>query len=207
MVNRIITELMKYKEIHEQRVKDPFIIVPAMQAMNLTVQGIVQVVQRYMERTGGVDLLIVDYAQRLRLAPEESQMQRYLQIKGIAEGFRDFSSNYKVPTVLLAQLKRGENVFHEGKRKVQRPRLEDLKESGALEENASSVLLTHYPYKYEYQEVFADDAAEVASREGFADRTYLELYVEKNRFGASTMLPLKVDDKFGIITQGQPRGF
>jgi replicative DNA helicase len=80
--------------------------------------------------------VFVDYLQLVR--PADAKASREEQVGGIARGLKALAKELQVPVVALAQLNR--EVEH---RKGERPRLSDLRESGALEQHADTVILLH----------------------------------------------------------------
>ena len=88
---------------------------------------------RAMLESHNVGLICADHIGLFRV---ESKDQRYIQIREITRESKAFATDYNVPVVLLSQLRRPENEDRE-------PSLHDLKESGAIEEDADTVLLLH----------------------------------------------------------------
>lgn len=93
-----------------------------------------------------VDCVVIDYLQLMRLG--KFSEGRRLEIDDICRSVRSVAKEYKIPIVLLSQLRRPNDG------KVGRePRLSDLKESGGIEETADCVLLLHRPVYYEMRDV------------------------------------------------------
>ena len=82
----------------------------------------------------GVTCVFGDHIGLFRMP--NNDMQRYLQIREITRETKAFAMAYDIPAILLSQLRRPENEDRE-------PSLHDLKESGAIEEDADTVLLLH----------------------------------------------------------------
>lgn len=91
---------------------------------------------RQVKREHGLDLMMVDYLQIL--APVNSRDRRDVQFGEMSKTLRDTSGTLEVPNLLLSQLNR-ESL----KRDNHRPRLSDLRESGAIEQDADGVLFVH----------------------------------------------------------------
>ena len=83
---------------------------------------------------GHVDLIVVDYLQ-LMSAPQAENRQQ--QIAEISRGLKALSRDLNVPIVALSQLNRAVD------KENREPRLHDLRESGAIEQDADVVLLLH----------------------------------------------------------------
>jgi replicative DNA helicase len=107
-----------------------------------------------------LDLVIVDYVQLIE--PETTGESRQEQVSKISRRLKAMARELKVPVLALSQLSRA--VEHRDDR---RPRMADLRESGALEQDADLVLLLHRPEYYD-----------PADQPGIA-----ELIVAKNRNG------------------------
>lgn len=92
---------------------------------------------RRMKMAHGLDMVIVDYCQLVK--PAEKNNPREQQIAQISRDLKALAKDLDVPVVLLAQLNR------ESERMARPPRLSDLRESGALEQDADQVLFLHRP--------------------------------------------------------------
>jgi replicative DNA helicase len=107
-----------------------------------------------------IELVLVDYIQLI--SSEDSRDSRQEQIAKISRRLKTLARELKVPVIALSQLNRA--VEH---REDRRPRMADLRESGAIEQDADMVLLLHRPEYYD-----ANDQPGIA-----------ELIVAKNRNG------------------------
>jgi replicative DNA helicase len=84
----------------------------------------------------GVGLIVVDYLQLVE--PDNRKEPRQEQVAGISRRLKTLARELKIPVVALAQLNRNAED-----RADKRPRLSDLRESGAIEADADVVLLMH----------------------------------------------------------------
>jgi replicative DNA helicase len=85
-----------------------------------------------------IGLILVDYIQLID--SEDSRDSRQEQIAKISRRLKTMARDLKVPVIALSQLNRAvEN------REDRRPRMADLRESGAIEQDADIVLLLHRP--------------------------------------------------------------
>jgi DNA primase catalytic core len=130
---------------------------------------------------GDTGAVIVDYIQRIPLG-RKSEGQRYLDIKYISDSLLQQAVRHDIPIILGAQLTRD--------RSGSRPRLDNMRESGDIEQDASLVLGL-YTQAVDKRE--DDDAYKMAQREPKVD---MEVYVLKNRTG-------QAGDKF-ILSFNQP---
>lgn len=115
-----------------------------------------------------VGLIVVDYLQLM--APSKKQDSREQVIASISREMKQLSKELGVPVVLLSQLNRQLE-----QRADKRPQLADLRESGAIEQDADLVVALYEPYLY----TNADE-----------DRNKAECLILKQRSGPVGMLPL-----------------
>ena len=117
-----------------------------------------------------IGLVIVDYLQLVH-APKNME-SREREISFISRSLKALAKELNIPVVALSQLNRG----IEG-RTDKRPVLSDLRESGAIEQDADVVMFVHRPEMYGI-ETMKDDAGNTFSSEGMA-----EIIVGKQRNG------------------------
>jgi replicative DNA helicase len=91
---------------------------------------------RRMKRLHGIGLAIVDYLQLVLTDGKKETRQE--QVATISRRFKLLARELKIPIIVLAQLNRQVETRHD-----QRPKLSDLRESGALEQDADTVLMLH----------------------------------------------------------------
>jgi len=84
-------------------------------------------------------MVIVDYLQLI--VPTDSRVVREQQIAHISRQLRLMTISENIPVVVLAQLSR--DCEKEGRQ----PRMSDLRESGAIEQDASRIIMQHRPKK------------------------------------------------------------
>jgi replicative DNA helicase len=121
---------------------------------------------RSVKRQHGLGLLIIDY---LQLASGDGDT-RNSQIEAITRGLKALAKELEIPIIALSQLSRNcEN------RPNKRPMLSDLRESGAIEQDADIVLM-----------VYRDETYNAAS----PDSGTAEILIAKNRQGATGMVRL-----------------
>ncbi|HEY1808834.1 MAG TPA: replicative DNA helicase [Acidobacteriaceae bacterium] len=98
----------------------------------------------HLKARAGLDLLIVDYLQLMSAADFGKVFNREQEVAKMSGGMKRLAKDLGVPVVLLAQISR-ENT----KRTDKRPVLSDLRESGAIEQDADVVAFLHREEYYE----------------------------------------------------------
>lgn len=124
---------------------------------------------RRFKEQHGCELIIIDYLQ-LMVGGIKDRQNREQEISFISRSLKALAKDLEVPVIALSQLSR--SVEQRGGDK--RPQLSDLRESGAIEQDADLVIFPHRP---EYYGITHD--ANGNSTAGFA-----ELIVAKQRNGA-----------------------
>lgn len=133
---------------------------------------------RRLVRDKGVRCIIIDYLQ-LMTSETRQNMSREQEVSSISRGLKQLAKELSVPVIALSQLNRGvENrIGIEGKR----PQLADLRESGAIEQDADIVCFIHRP---EYYHILVDE-------NGISTKGLAEFIIAKQRNGAVGTVPLK----------------
>ncbi len=129
-----------------------------------------------------VQLIIVDYLQLMTVA-QENRMNREQVVSQISRGLKAIAKELKVPVIALSQLNRSVELRGGSKR----PQLSDLRESGAIEQDADLVIFLHRP---EYYGITQD--AEGNSYEGIA-----EIIISKHRNGPLADIKLRYIKEYG----------
>jgi replicative DNA helicase len=89
-----------------------------------------------------IRLVVIDYLQLIE--PENRRDSRQEQVAHMSRRLKFLARELQIPVVSLAQVNRGAED-----RQDHRPRLSDLRESGAIEQDADTVMLLHRPELYE----------------------------------------------------------
>jgi replicative DNA helicase len=95
---------------------------------------------RRMSQQHGVKFFVIDYLQLLHSTARRSQENRQQEIADISSGIKGLAKELRVPVLVLSQLNRELE-----KDKNRKPRLSDLRESGAIEQDADVVGLLYKP--------------------------------------------------------------
>ena len=97
---------------------------------------------RRLKLRQNLGLIVVDYIQLID--SEDSRDSRQEQIAKISRRLKTLARELHVPVIALSQLNRAVES-----REDRRPRMADLRESGAIEQDADMVLLLHRPEYYD----------------------------------------------------------
>ena len=116
---------------------------------NIAVQQIkIRCINR--KRKQGLDCVMIDYLQLMNIRADNRHYNREQEIAQTTRRLKQLAKELQVPVVLLSQLNRNvEAKLAGGKKTTTLPGLADLRESGAIEQDADVVLLIHRPEYYE----------------------------------------------------------
>ena len=132
---------------------------------------------RRKKRDEDIQFIAIDYLQLMKSRTKQATDSREREIAEISAGIKSLAKELSIPILILAQLNRGPES-RTGKN-IGVPRMSDLRESGAIEQDADLVGLL---YRSAY---YAEDAEEKAEMAGKA-----ELVLAKNRNGETGHVPL-----------------
>lgn len=103
---------------------------PALKTMDLRAKA------RRLKARSGLDLIIVDYLQLMR--PSRPLNSRELEISDISRTLKSLAKELDIPVIALSQLNRKLE-----ERSDKRPMLSDLRESGAIEQDADVIMFLY----------------------------------------------------------------
>jgi replicative DNA helicase len=115
-------------------------------------------------------LIVIDYLQLARGATGRKDESREREIADISRGLKTLAKDLKLPIIAVSQLNRSLE-----KREDKRPQLSDLRESGAIEQDADMIVFIHR------EEMFNVESAEKGKA---------ELIIGKHRHGPTGNVPL-----------------
>lgn len=132
---------------------------------------------RRLKMQHNIEMVIIDYLQLMR-GGAEYKGNREQEISQISRQLKGLAKELKIPIMALSQLSR--NVETRGGDK--KPQLSDLRESGAIEQDADMVMFIYRP---EYYRILEDpESHESTVGKGF-------ILVEKHRSGSTGQVRLK----------------
>ncbi len=101
---------------------------------------------RRLKARHGLGLIVVDYIQLMEGAPNlrRRDENRVQELSSISRGLKMMARDLEVPIIVVSQLNRSPDA-----RNDKRPMLSDLRESGAIEQDADMVLLIYRDDYYE----------------------------------------------------------
>lgn len=140
---------------------------------NITV-GAIRSQCKAMHRRGRCGMVIIDYLQLLDTASRNTNSTREREIAAASRSAKLLAKELDVPVILLSQLSRKVE-----ERTDKTPLLSDLRESGAIEQDADMVLFLDRPAMYGRTEIDAGRYGTI-SAEGVG-----LLHIAKNREGAT----------------------
>lgn len=154
-------------------------------APSRTVSEIAAVARRIRQREKKLGLIVIDYLQLIE--PDNSRDPRQEQVAKIARRLKHLARELKVPLLCLSQLNR---QAEEGK--DHRPRISQLRESGAIEQDADVVMFVHREEYYHR----GDDALQYAGQ--------AELIIAKQRNGPTGDIELTWERDFTRFSDRAP---
>lgn len=140
----------------------------------LTPMAIRTKARRVAKKLGGIDLIVIDYLQMVGSPPKAENRQQEISV--ISRNMKELARELECPLIALSQLNRSVDS-----REDHRPRMSDLRESGAIEQDADVILLIHR------EEYYRRDDEEVRGK--------AELIIAKQRNGPVGMVPMQFNQK------------
>ncbi len=133
----------------------------------------------------GLKLVIIDYLQLMK-ADAGSREQ---EVSQVSRGLKALAKELNIPVIALSQLNRSVED-----RTDKKPRLSDLRESGAIEQDADIVAFIHRPSYYNMKETTIN--GEIMDTAGL-----MIFDIAKNRNGACLTIPLYHNESLTLIQQ------
>ncbi len=96
---------------------------------------------RRMKKRFGIELIVIDYLQ-LCTCREGARQSRQIEVSMISQQIKAMAKELKIPVIVLSQLSRANEQRGD---KYEKPKLSDLRDSGAIEQDADVVFLLRRP--------------------------------------------------------------
>ena len=137
---------------------------------------------RRLKMQYGIEMIIIDYLQLMTAGGSKGSGNREQEISTISRSIKEIAKELNVPVIALSQLSR--SVEQRGGDK--RPVLSDLRESGAIEQDADIVSFIYRPEYYGF----------IQDEEGNSNQGVGEIIVAKHRNGALENVRLRFVGEF-----------
>ncbi len=141
---------------------------------------------RRLKRQHNMDILIIDYLQLMTGTPD-TRGNREQEVSTISRALKSIAKELNIPVIALSQLNRSVEI----RSGTKRPQLSDLRESGAIEQDADMVIFIHRPEKYGLME----------DENGNSLRGIAEIILAKHRNGPIGDVFLKFKDEFAKFSE------
>ena len=136
---------------------------------------------RRMKKRHDIDFIVIDYLQLLN-SRDYAKQGRQIETSNVSANLKSMAKELNVPVLVLSQLSRAP----EQRDKTGKPKLSDLRDSGAIEQDADVVLMLRRPSRYEDDPEHDDKTLSVLDvvkhRNGPVGEVYLNFIEEYTRF-------------------------
>ncbi len=145
---------------------------------------------RRMKSQYDIGIIIIDYLQLMTAQTNNKSGNREQEISTISRNLKSLAKELNIPVIALSQLSRKveERTDKSGHK---RPQLSDLRESGAIEQDADIVSFIYRPEYYKV-ELWEDDTP--TQNQG-------EFIIAKHRNGKTGSIRLRFDGQFGRFSE------
>jgi len=135
----------------------------------------IRAMARRLQSEHGLGLIVVDYLQLIH-GPYNNQMSMVQQVTEVSRGLKNIARELNIPVLVLSQLSRAvEQRGNDAK-----PKLSDLRESGAIEQDADVVMF-----------IYRKDKGKPDS----PNKDIAEILIEKHRNGPTGIVSLYFNEK------------
>ncbi|MEO7174828.1 MAG: replicative DNA helicase [Saprospiraceae bacterium] len=142
---------------------------------------------RRLKMNHDIGMVVIDYLQLMRAGSDNKNTNREQEISTISRSLKTLAKELEVPVIALSQLNRSTETRSSASK---RPMLSDLRESGAIEQDADIV---SFIYRPDYYGIAEDE--DQLSTEGIA-----EIIIAKHRNGSLDTVKLRFVKEFAKFT-------
>ena len=148
---------------------------------------------RRLKRTHNLGLIVVDYLQLMRASGRRPNDNRVQEISEITQGLKALAKDLEVPVLALSQLSRAVES-----RDSQRPQLADLRDSGAIEQDADVVMFVYREEYYKARKKPREDTVEFAQWQQEIEKVHglADVIIGKQRHGPIGDVTLAFEAEF-----------
>ena len=136
-----------------------------------------------LKRLHGLDCLMIDYLQLVSSENDSRNFNREQEVARISRGLKLMAMDMQIPVIVLCQLNR-QSTQRKGQSRY--PQLSDLRESGAIEQDADVVMMLHRDWLLEGHQ---------SDENGNSTEYKADLLVQKWRNGATCHLELNFEPR------------
>lgn len=155
---------------------------------------------RRLKNKHNIGMVIIDYLQLMSGTGENRNSNREQEISNISRNLKGLAKELSIPIIALSQLSRAVETRGAGKDGNKMPQLSDLRESGAIEQDADMVMFLYRP---EYYDITTNEMGE-------NNRGETHVRIAKHRNGSLETIKLRallhiqkfVEDDGGFGTSG-----
>lgn len=144
---------------------------------------------RRMKKQYGIELIVIDYLQ-LCTCREGARQGRQIEVSMISQQIKAMAKELKIPVIVLSQLSRANEQRGD---KNEKPKLSDLRDSGAIEQDADVVFLLRRPSR-------------TTGADGSDDKMLAIVDIAKNRNGETAEVKMNFIREFVRFVDRPPEG-
>ncbi len=139
---------------------------------------------RRAKKQHGIELIVIDYLQLCTCRDAARQASRQIEVSMISQQIKAMAKELKIPVIVLSQLSRANEQRGD---KYERPKLSDLRDSGAIEQDADVVFLLRRPSRTPSDPRATDETLAIIdvakNRNGETGEVEVNFFREFTRFG------------------------
>ena len=140
-----------------------------------------------------LSLIVVDYLQIVKGSDRARKEGRQQEVTEISRTLKELARELKVPVIALSQLSRDSE-----KRDNKRPMLSDLRESGAIEQDADLVMFIYREDYFDNQKGAKKEEEKKEANQGGSG--IAEVSISKHRNGATGVVQLVFLKEYGLFS-------